>query len=79
MTGSRSMSRDRSAIAGGIVALKNSVWRRLGMMAQNATDVWQESHVQHPVRFVKDEDFEARQLRVRRAEVVEQPARVCRR
>ena len=44
---------------------------------QDAADVGQESHVEHPVRLVEHEDLEAFELRVRESEVVEQAAR-CR-
>ena len=43
-------------------------------VAQHAADVRQEAHVEHPVGFVEHEELEAGQLRVRRAEVIEQPA-----
>ena len=39
---------------------------------QHAADVGEEAHVEHPIRFVEDEEFDAVQLRVRRAEVIEQ-------
>ena len=44
-------------------------------VAQDAPDVGQEAHVQHPVGLVEDEHLEALQRRVGLAEVVEQPAR----
>ena len=39
---------------------------------EDAADVGEEAHVEHPVRLVEDEDLEARELRVREAEVVEE-------
>ena len=75
VAGSCSISFDSSAIGGGIVALKNSVCRRFGDVTQHAPDVGQKPHVEHPVRFVEHEELEARQLRVGRAEMIEQPAR----
>ena len=44
-------------------------------MTQHLLDVRQEAHVEHPVGFVEHEVLEAGQLRVRLAEVIEQPAR----
>ena len=70
-----SISRDSSAIGAGIVALKNSVCRRFGRWRKHAADVGQEAHVEHPVRFVEHEELEPGQLRVRRAEMIQQPAR----
>ena len=43
-------------------------------MAQHAPDVGQESHVEHAVGFVEHEVLEAGELRVRRAEMIEQTA-----
>ena len=40
-------------------------------MTQHTLDVREEAHVEHPIRLVKDEVFDAVQLRVRRAEVIE--------
>ncbi len=43
-----------------------------GKVLEDAADVGQEAHVEHPVRLVEDEDLEAGELRVREAEVVEE-------
>src|SRR5450759_867865 len=47
----------------------------LGKVPEDAADIGQEAHVQHPVRLVEDEDLDARELRVAEAEVVEKAAR----
>ena len=44
-------------------------------MAEDAPDVGQEAHVEHPVRFVEHEVLECIELCVGRAHVIEQPAR----
>ena len=44
-------------------------------MAEHAADVGQEPHVEHPVRLVQHEELEPLQLGVRRAKVIQQPAR----
>ena len=44
-------------------------------MLEHAPDVGQEPHVEHPVRLVEHEHLELVELRVRMAEVIEQPAR----
>src|SRR5664280_55074 len=44
----------------------------LGKVPEDAADIGQEAHVEHPVRLVEDEDFEAGQLRVAEAEMVEE-------
>ena len=41
---------------------------------ENPADVREEAHVEHPVGLVEDEDLEPLQLRVGKAEVVEQPS-----
>ena len=61
-------------IGGGIVAEKKSVCRLRRKVLQDPADVRQEPHVEHPVRFVEDEDLEPLELRVGEAEVVEQTA-----
>ena len=43
-------------------------------MPEDAADVGQEAHVEHPVRLVEDEDLEAGELRVAEPEVVEEAA-----
>ena len=42
---------------------------------EDAADVRQKAHVEHPIGFVEDQVFQAGQLGVRRAEMIEQPAR----
>ena len=74
VTGFFSISRESCAIGGGIVAEKKSVWRRSGKVLQDAADVGQEAHVEHPVGLVEDEDLEPGELRVGEAEVVEEAA-----
>src|SRR5439155_61470 len=44
-------------------------------VAEDAADVRQEAHIEHPVRLVENEDLQVLELRVRLAEVVEEPAR----
>ena len=44
-------------------------------MLQDPADVWQEAHVEHPIRLVEDQDLEPLEPRVGEAEVVEEPAR----
>ena len=46
----------------------------LRQMSQHAPDVGQKAHVEHPVGFVEHEKLEPAELRVRRAEVIEQPS-----
>ena len=75
VTGSCSISRASWPIGGGIVALKNSVWRFGGQMPEDAPDVRQESHVEHAIGFVEHQILEAGELRVRRPKMIEQPAR----
>ena len=48
--------------------------RRRRDVLQHAADVGQESHVEHPIGFVQHEVLQAAELRIRRAEVIEQPA-----
>ena len=55
-----SISRASSAIGGGIVALKNSVCRLRRHVAQDAADVREKSHVEHPVGFVEHQDTRGR-------------------
>ena len=45
-----------------------------GEVLEDAADVGEEAHVEHPVRLVEDEDLEAGELRVREPEVVEEAA-----
>ncbi len=44
-------------------------------LPEDPPDIRQEAHVEHPIRLVEDQDFEPGQPRVRRPEVVEEPAR----
>ena len=74
VTGFFSISDASTAIGGGIVALKNSVCRRVGMWRRIAADVREKAHVEHAVGFVEHQHFERRELGIRRAEVIEQPA-----
>ena len=74
-TGACSISRERATIGGGSVAEKNSVWRLPGQVLEDAADVGEKAHVEHPVRLVEDEDLDPLQARIRVLEVVEQPAR----
>ena len=43
-------------------------------MAQDAPDVGKEAHVEHPIGLVQHQVLEAPKLRVRRAEMIQQPA-----
>ena len=79
MAGLCSISRVSATIGAGMVALKNSVCRLGGQVAQDPADVGQEAHVEHPVGLVEHQVLDAGELRVGRAEVVEQPARASRR
>src|ERR1700704_4341000 len=47
----------------------------LRQMTKYAPDIRKKSHVEHAIGFVEDEKFEASELRVRRAEMVEQASR----
>ncbi len=62
------------AIGGGIVAREEQ--RLLGRrdVAQDAADVGQEAHVEHPIGLVQHQVFERRELGVRRAEMIQQAA-----
>ena len=46
-------------------------------MPENAANIREEAHVEHPIRFVQHQILQAGQTRVRRAEVIEQTARRC--
>ena len=59
----------------GMVALKNSVCRCFGQVAQHSTDVGQKAHVEHPVGFVEHQKLQTVQLGVVRSEMIEQAAR----
>ena len=48
-----------------------------GEMPQDGADVGEESHVEHPIRLVEDQDLQVLELRVRLAEVVEEPPGRC--
>ena len=64
-------------MGGGMVAEKRSVCRLSGQLPQNAADVRQEAHVEHPIRFVQHEDLQPVQPRVRILQMVQEPSR-CR-
>ena len=73
--GSRRSSRASAVMAGGSVAEKSSVCRRVaGSAREDPPDVGQESHVEHPVGLVEDQHLEAAEPRVRMLEVIQQPA-----
>ncbi len=46
-----------------------------GQEGQDALDVRQEAHVEHPVSLVEHEDFDAREVHVALALMIEQPPR----
>ena len=43
-------------------------------MTEHAADVGEKAHVEHAIRLVQHQKLEARQLRIRRPEMIEQPA-----
>ena len=73
-TGSVRMPPASSAISGGIVAEKNSVWRRAGKRRDDPAHVVDEAHVEHAVGLVEDEDLEPAEADVALAHQVEQAA-----
>ena len=61
-------------MSAGMVAEKNSVCRFAGMRGDDLPDRMDEAHVEHPVGFVEDEDFEIAEPDGALGHQVEQPA-----
>ena len=58
------------------VALKNSVWRSLGALGDDAVDGRAEAHVEHAVGLVEDEDLDVgERQRAAREQVLEAAGR----
>ena len=75
VSGSRRIVPDRRRMSSEKVAENMRFWRRLRQELDDALDVRQEAHVEHPVCLVEDQDLDLAQVRDLLADEVEQATR----
>ena len=74
-TGARAVRCMSASISSGIVAEKNRFWRLRRQRRENAANIGQEAHIEHPVGLVEHDDLDVAEACLLATEVVEQPTR----